>query len=79
MRQKKTKDYYDKITGDTDAAKKFKESEEFDKLKAARNDFRETIGKFMESVENTQNPANIVNKTNATFWQIYWLSQWIQS
>jgi len=43
--------------GDTDAAKKFRESEEFDKLQAARNDFRETVGKFKEGVENTQNPA----------------------
>jgi len=38
---------------DTDAAKSFKESEEYDKLQAARNDFRETMGKFKEGVENT--------------------------
>jgi hypothetical protein len=37
----------------TDAAKTLKESEEYDKLQAARNDFRETMGKFKEGVENT--------------------------
>jgi hypothetical protein len=41
----------------TEAAKSLKESEEYDKLQAARNDFRETVGKFKEGVENTQNPA----------------------
>ena len=41
----------------TEAAKSLKESEEYDKLQAARNDFRETVGKFKEGVENTQNPV----------------------
>ena len=41
----------------TEAAKSLKESEEYDKLQAARNDFRETVGKYKEGVENTQNPV----------------------
>lgn len=43
--------------GQTDAAKKFKDSEEYEKLAAARQDFRETMDKFKEGIENTQNPA----------------------
>ena len=41
----------------TDAAKNFKESEEYEKLKEARADFRETVEKFKEGIENTQNPT----------------------
>lgn len=41
----------------TDAAKNFKESEEYEKLREARADFRETVEKFKEGVENTQNPT----------------------
>ena len=37
----------------TDAAKNFKDSEEYEKLKEARADFRETMDKFKEGIENT--------------------------
>ena len=37
----------------TDAAKNFKESEEYEKLSAARNEFKDTVGKFKEGIENT--------------------------
>lgn len=37
----------------TDAAKNFKQSEEYEKLKEARADFRETMDKFKEGIENT--------------------------
>ena len=37
----------------TEAAKNFAKSEEYEKLAAARQDFRETMDKFKEGVENT--------------------------
>jgi hypothetical protein len=41
----------------TDAAQKFFQSSEYEKLKEARGNFSEFKDKFREGLENTQNPA----------------------
>ena len=54
------KGVFGKIKGkltSTEAAKNFQQSEEYEKLKEARSDFRDTMDKFKEGIENTQNPA----------------------
>jgi hypothetical protein len=46
----------DKI-GNTEAGKKFKESEEYEKLKQVRANYAEFKGTLKDGVENTQNPV----------------------
>jgi hypothetical protein len=50
------KGVFSKIKGklsSTEAAKNFQQSEEYEKLKEARSDFRDTMDKFKEGIENT--------------------------
>ena len=48
--------FKDKVSS-TDAAKKFYQSDEYDKLKSYRNDYQEFKGNLKEQLENSQNPS----------------------
>jgi len=49
----------DKVSGkisNTEAAAKFKDSDEYQKINAMRQNYQEFKGNLQEGVENTQNP-----------------------